>query len=406
MKTIKIIHKGNFLLIVLIAICIVSIATGCGDKGTTDIINSIINNTRETSEISGDAIDTSTEYQESNSIEDISSDNDNRDISTASESENTASGETTTKKQETTSKKPVITTKEPETTTKRAETTTKKTTTTTKKPETTSKNNTQNEETTSKPTPEKVNVNKTSASGKLTQSTNGIIVDYSNAATDGYICVKNQGNPTAVTVVMVTDKSGATCNYFINKNGDYETILLGKGSGTYTIKVLEQKSNGKYTSKCSISVSAKTTEKTFTYSSNNAIFTDTSAAVIKSYEICAGISSDGEKVKAIFNYIVNNIAYDTSKKDSGTSTRYPDADKTLSTKKGVCSDYACLFTVMCRAQRIPTKMLWGYIYPGSDGKTVYHAWNQVYYNGSWHFYDPTKNKTSVGNVTYTPSEFY
>ena len=51
-------------------------------------------------------------------------------------------------------------------------------------------------------------------------------------------------------------------------------------------------------------------------------------------------------------------------------------------------------------------MIYGYIYPGSNGEEAYHAWNRVYYGGKWHFFDPTKGKTSTGNVTYTDSEFF
>ena len=57
----------------------------------------------------------------------------------------------------------------------------------------------------------------------------------------------------------------------------------------------------------------------------------------------------------------------------GSPTIYlPDIDETLSTKKGICFDYASLMSAMLRSQRIPTKLDVGY-----SGE-VYHAWISCY----------------------------
>ena len=47
-------------------------------------------------------------------------------------------------------------------------------------------------------------------------------------------------------------------------------------------------------------------------------------------------------------------------------------DEVLSTKTGICLDYAALMTTMLRSQRIPTRMEIGY------AGTAYHAWLSTY----------------------------
>ena len=54
----------------------------------------------------------------------------------------------------------------------------------------------------------------------------------------------------------------------------------------------------------------------------------------------------------------------------------PDPDETLSTKKGICYDYAALAAAMLRSQGIPTKLITGYV--SSGGSELYHAWNMIW----------------------------
>ena len=74
----------------------------------------------------------------------------------------------------------------------------------------------------------------------------------------------------------------------------------------------------------------------------------------------------------------------------------PDVDETLSTKTGICFDYAALTTAMLRSCDIPCKLQIGYT------GDIKHAWIDVYirskgwvtnavsFNGdSWSLMDPT-----------------
>ena len=56
------------------------------------------------------------------------------------------------------------------------------------------------------------------------------------------------------------------------------------------------------------------------------------------------------------------------------------SDETLSTKKGICYDYAALAAAMLRSQGIPTKLITGYVSRG--GSELYPAWNMIWLEAS------------------------
>ncbi len=101
-------------------------------------------------------------------------------------------------------------------------------------------------------------------------------------------------------------------------------------------------------------------------------------------------------VTNVYNYVINNITYDTAKAASVQSGYLPNVDQVLAQKTGICFDYAALMTAMLRSQDIPTKLVIGY----SGG--LYHAWvnvyidnigwvdNFIYFDGhNWSLMDPT-----------------
>ena len=78
------------------------------------------------------------------------------------------------------------------------------------------------------------------------------------------------------------------------------------------------------------------------------------------------------KISSIFNYVVSNISYDYEKAKTVQSGYLPNVDEIISSKKGICFDYASLMTALLRSQHIPTKLEVGY-----SGE-AYHAWISVY----------------------------
>ena len=108
-------------------------------------------------------------------------------------------------------------------------------------------------------------------------------------------------------------------------------------------------------------------------------------------EICADSDTDAEKVQAIYNWMIVNFEYDY---DYQTLLQYFNVRRTLSTRKGVCYDFANLFAAFCRSQNIPCYVVDGTPY---DRSTEDHTWNRVYYDGCWWDLDVTNDITSTAN---------
>ena len=112
-------------------------------------------------------------------------------------------------------------------------------------------------------------------------------------------------------------------------------------------------------------------------------------------KICSGASTDEEKAKAAYTWVLNNITYDY---DCNPFYQYSDLDKTLQTKKGICYDIANLFAAICRSQNIPCYSVDGY---RKDDYQCKHTWNRVRIDGTWYKVDVTADLTNS-----TPYGFY
>ncbi len=62
-------------------------------------------------------------------------------------------------------------------------------------------------------------------------------------------------------------------------------------------------------------------------------------------------------------------------------------------RRGVCRDYATLYTAIARAAGLPTRLCAGIVY--SQGRFYYHAWAESYV-GKWVAFDPTLYQPSIG----------
>ena len=94
-------------------------------------------------------------------------------------------------------------------------------------------------------------------------------------------------------------------------------------------------------------------------------------------EICVNCDTDEEKVKAIYGWVIRNFEYDY---DCKPIIQYFNVRKTLSTRKGICYDFAHLFATLCRSQNIPCHIVDG---TKIDNVNYHHTWNRVYFNDSW-----------------------
>lgn len=243
----------------------------------------------------------------------------------------------------------------------------------------------------------------------LTPSADGVTVyqndfasiDASNTS-QGYVMVKYNGTNEKVKL-QITCPDQSCYTYLISDRGVYDTFPLTAGNGSYALQVLENVAGDTYTVSLtqSINVSIKDEFLPFLYPNQYVNFHADSQAVSKGSDLAKDTYSDLDVVQNIYNYVIKNISYDTEKAQNVSYGYVPDVDDTLSSKKGICFDYAALMTSMLRSQNIPTKLEVGY------SGDAYHAWISTYiddkgwvddiiqFDGdTWQIMDPTLAATN------------
>ena len=243
----------------------------------------------------------------------------------------------------------------------------------------------------------------------LTPSADGVTVyqndfasiDASNTS-QGYVMVKYNGANEKVKL-QITCPDQSCYTYLISDRGAYDTFPLTAGNGSYTLQVLENVAGDTYTVSLtqSINVSIEDEFLPFLYPNQYVNFHTDSKAVYKGSDLAKDTYSDLDVVQNIYNYVIKNISYDTEKAQNVSYGYVPDVDDTLSSKKGICFDYAALMTSMLRSQNIPTKLEVGY------SGDAYHAWVSTYiddkgwvddiiqFDGdTWQIMDPTLAATN------------
>ena len=243
----------------------------------------------------------------------------------------------------------------------------------------------------------------------LTPSADGVTVyqndfasiDTSNTS-QGYVMVKYNGTNEKVKL-QITCPDQSCYTYLISARGAYDTFPLTAGNGSYALQVLENVAGDTYTVSLaqSINVSIEDEFLPFLYPNQYVNFHTDSKAVSKGSDLAKDTYSDLDVVQNIYNYVIKNISYDTEKAQNVSYGYVPDIDDTLSSKKGICFDYAALMTSMLRSQNIPTKLEVGY------SGDAYHAWISTYiddkgwvddiiqFNGNtWQIMDPTLAATN------------
>lgn len=202
----------------------------------------------------------------------------------------------------------------------------------------------------------------------LTPSADGVTVyqndlasiDASNTS-QGYVMVKYNGTNEKVKL-QITCPDQSCYTYLISDRGAYDTFPLTAGNGSYALQVLENVAGDTYTVSLaqSINVSIEDEFLPFLYPNQYVNFHTDSKAVSKGSDLAKDTYSDLDVVQNIYNYVIKNISYDTEKAQNVSYGYVPDIDDTLSSKKGICFDYAALMTSMLRSQNIPTKLEVGY----------------------------------------------
>lgn len=248
------------------------------------------------------------------------------------------------------------------------------------------------------------------ASGRLTESNEKSVIDFSNTA-DGYVMVKWLTHTDNQLRVRVSGPRDVIYTYTIFPNDTFEVFPLSDCDGCYEVNVFEQVEGNRYALVNTVSFDVVLTDEFAPFLRPNQFvnFNEESDVVMKAAQLVTGSNSLIDKIAAIYEFIIDNIEYDAEFADAvkyGELTGYlPDLDSVLARRKGICFDYAALMTAMLRSQGIPTKLVVGYV------GDFYHAWinvfsketgwinHAIFFDGeSWTLMDPTLASASAGSV--------
>lgn len=115
--------------------------------------------------------------------------------------------------------------------------------------------------------------------------------------------------------------------------------------------------------------------------------------------ISANFHTPTEKARAIYIWIAYNIDYDVINmfainlaEDTGSRI-----SRVLGTRKGICENYAALFTAVCNAAGVKSVMVEGYTKQAGFTDYIPHAWSAAQLDGAWYLFDPTWGSGYVDN---------
>ncbi|MBM7615754.1 transglutaminase-like domain-containing protein [Alkaliphilus hydrothermalis] len=219
----------------------------------------------------------------------------------------------------------------------------------------------------------------------------------------GIIRVKYTAKEDSQIKVMVQKGE----NKYVYGLTDTVTLPLQFGNGDYTISILVNVEDNKYkmVKREKISLNLKDSNDVFLNSIDRIEWNTEMKAIQKAKQLTQNLKSDEEKVKAIYQYIVENFKYDDKKINKITSDYLPNIEAVYGASSGLCYDYAALFAAMLRSVGVPTKLMMGY---KNDIKS-YHAWNSVYIKekDQWFTIDTTYDSISRNKGTiYRASSDY
>ncbi len=242
------------------------------------------------------------------------------------------------------------------------------------------------------------------AAGKEVEENEKAVVDYSNTS-DGYVMVNYTAETDKRLKVQVTGPS-ATYTYDI-KAKNWVTFPLSDGDGSYKVTVYENVDGSKYATVLAASFQVKLSSELAPFLRPNQYvdYSEATKTVAKAEELTGDVQGTLEKVEKIYSFVVGHLTYDTQKASTVKSGYLPALDSVLTSKKGICFDYAALMAGMLRSQGIPCKLVVGY------AGTAYHAWisvwteesgwldDVIYFDGeTWHRMDPTFASANSSNA--------
>lgn len=109
--------------------------------------------------------------------------------------------------------------------------------------------------------------------------------------------------------------------------------------------------------------------------------------------------TDKDKSRAIFIWIASTIEYDIANMFALNfyEKKEDKIAKPLKTKKGICENYAQLFTDICEKVGIKSFVIEGYTKQNGFADYIPHAWSAALIDSTWFLFDPTWGSGYVNN---------
>ena len=213
------------------------------------------------------------------------------------------------------------------------------------------------------------------ATNEKVMDVGAVHIDYSHSA-DGYIMVKLTQEVSKKIKIEISHND-FPYRYDIDKK-EYVALPLQMGNGEYIIKVLQNLEGQKYAILKTQKINVQLTNELSPYLYPNQLvdYRKGSSVNQKALDIVKDDTNDLQRIKDIYEYVVDTLTYDDQKAIKATQ-RYiiPDLEKLLVEKKAICFDYASLMVAMLRINHIPARLICG------DTDIEYHAWVEVYLEG-------------------------
>ncbi len=200
-------------------------------------------------------------------------------------------------------------------------------------------------------------------------------VDYSHTDLGYVMAYLNQKSDVKIKIKI----SKGEQKYFYDLTSQQPIAFpLQMGNGDYLISVLKQyQGNDYYVEKTQkIQVELQNELTPYLYPNQLVDYQKGDIITTKSMEVVKDDTNDLQRIKDIYNYVVDYLSYDDNKAVEATKKYIiPNLQELFVEKKGICFDYASMMTAMLRIQHIPARLICG------NTDIEYHAWVEVYLEG-------------------------
>jgi transglutaminase-like putative cysteine protease len=211
----------------------------------------------------------------------------------------------------------------------------------------------------------------------------------SNFVADSYFTITGTNYSVDYPRLAISIQSPDLSNtmwYYIDSKGYFEQkIFMRYGAGTYTVKVLNGPHPDGYWYVAAVmwAVNSRTNDFRYLMPSGMVQSLDPRIRAL-AFQLAGAVSVISNKARIIHDYIVKSIYYDLEVLNGVDKPM--DAVSCYLRGSAVCAGYSFYYAALLRALDIPAMYVRGM---AGGSTTINHAWNEVYWGGSWHIVDTT-----------------